>query len=69
MHSSSAAKPPSAAHHSRCKAGKSRARFHGITGPTAIAPINGTASGRIAVLKKGGPTEIFCPSRMSANIG
>ena len=46
-----------------------RARFHGNTAPTAMAPISGTASGSRAVLKKGGPTEIFCPSSRSANIG
>ena len=62
-------KAASAAHHSRCSAGHSRARFQASIGPTAMAAISGAASGSIAVLKKGGPTEIFCPSSRSANIG
>jgi hypothetical protein len=64
-----AAKPASAAHQSRCSAGKTRARFQGSIGPKPMASTSGTASGRVARLKKGGPTEIFSPSSRSANIG
>ncbi len=59
----------SAAHHSRCSAPRRSARFQGSIGPTAIAATSGMASGAAAVLKKGGPTEIFVPVSRSANIG
>ncbi len=46
----------SAAHQIRSSAGASAARFHGITGPIAIATNTGTASGSTVALKNGAPT-------------
>ena len=57
------------AHHSRCSTGHNCARFHGISGPAAIASRSGTTSGKDAMLKKGGPTETFALNSASANIG
>ena len=34
-----------------------------------MAATKGIASGAVAALKKGAPTEIFAPNRISANIG
>ena len=53
----------------RASAGAMTARFHGSSGPTAIASTSGATSGSTVWSKNGAPTESCTPNSRSANGG